>query len=310
MRMMGIATGVTLAAARIAVAVVGTGFAFSAYAIAQEQSQGAANGPVYEVASIKPYTPDGPMPRIMIRTKPDGFTASGVTLHMLIRQAYDVEDNQILNAPAWADSEQYEVDTKMDPADVEALDQMTPQDAAKAREHMMQALLADRFHLTLHREKRDLPVFALVVAKGGPKLHEAKPGDTYANGLQGPDGGSGAGLMRMGMGELICQGVPVENLARVLSDRLGHHVVDKTGLTGKYDFTLKWAPGEGESPMFRGAGGPGPGAGPGGPQPAPADASAPSLYTALQEQLGLKLDSQKAPVEVLVIDHAEKPTAN
>ena len=273
---------------------------------AQSQPQGSGSaGPVFAAVSIKAYSPEGNMPRIMIRNTPDGFSASGVTLHMLIRQAYGVEDNQIVGGPGWMDSEQYEIDAKMDPADAEAFGKLTPVEAAAAHEHMMQAMLADRFHLTLHHDSRDLPVYALIVAKGGPKLHEAKPGDTYPNGFKGPDGGPGAGMIRMGLGELICQAVPIENLTRILSDRLGRHVLDKTGLTGRYDFTLKWTPDEGEAPMFHGPGGPG-GAG----SPPPADPSAPSLFTALQEQLGLKLDSQKGPVDVLVIDHVEKPTAN
>ena len=296
--------------ALLAAAVAGISLLGATPTLAQSQPQDASStGPVYAATSIKPFKPDSNMPRIMIRNESDGFTASGVTLRLLLRQAYGVEDNQIIGGPAWIDSDQYEVTAKMDPADVEAFGKLSPQEAAKAEQHMRQAMLADRFHLTLHRETRDLPVYALVVAKGGSKLHAATPGDTYANGFKGPDGRSGAGMIRMGLGELICQAVPMENLARILSDRLGRHVLDKTGLTGNYDFTLKWAPDEGQAPMFHGApGGPGPGAGPNNPPPA--DSNAPSLFTALQEQLGLKLDSQKGPVEVLVIDHADKPSAN
>jgi len=110
----------------------------------------------------------------------------------------------------------------------------------------------------------------------------------------------------MGLGELTGQALPIGSLVSMLSQQTGHHVVDKTGLTGKYDFTLKWTPNEGETPMFKG-----PAGGPAGAASSPVDDSnGPSLFTALQEQLGLKLDSQKGPVEVVVIDHAEKPSAN
>jgi uncharacterized protein (TIGR03435 family) len=147
----------------------------------------------------------------------------------------------------------------------------------------------------------------LVVAKGGPKLHEAKPGDTYPNGLKGFNGqGGGPGMMLMRPGQLTGQGIPLSSLTRLLSQQLGSTVQDKTGLTGKYDFTLQWTPDRNASPM------------PGAPEPgqqgpaaaASTDASGPSIFTAVQEQLGLKLESQKGPVEVLVIDHVETPSEN
>jgi uncharacterized protein (TIGR03435 family) len=158
--------------------------------------------------------------------------------------------------------------------------------------------------LKLHRESKELPIFALVITKNGLKLHEAKPGDDYVNGFKGPEGRSGAGMMLMQPGKFTGQAVPIANLVQILAQqRLGRTIIDKTALTGKYDFVLQWSPDPGTSPMPGGA--PGDAGG-----PPPADASGPSLFTALQEQLGLKLESQKGPVEMIVIDHAEKPSAN
>jgi uncharacterized protein (TIGR03435 family) len=107
-------------------------------------------------------------------------------------------------------------------------------------------------------------------------------------------------------GSVTGQGIPIENLTRLLSRQLGRTVVDKTGLTGKYDFTVKWTPDESQGAMFKG-----PGSGPpGSASKPPPDSSGPSIFTAIQEQLGLKLESQKGPVEILVIDHVEKPSEN
>jgi len=260
----------------------------------------ALKSPEFEVASIKPYKQSGDGVRVMIRPTPDGFDGEGLSLHLLIRTAYGVEDNQIIGGDKWLDSDLFEIHAKMDQATVDALGKLGPKDAWAQRQKMIQALLADRFKLKLHRETRDLPVYALIVAKGGPKLQEAKDGDTYPNGIKAPNGKSSKGMMRMGPGELTCQAIPMENMASMLSNLTGRHVVDKTGLTGKYDLTLKWSPGQGDMPMFKEA----------SSAPNADEPGGISIYTALQEQLGLKLEAQKAPVEVLVIDHAEKPTVD
>jgi uncharacterized protein (TIGR03435 family) len=223
---------------------------------------------------------------------------------MLIRMAYGLEDNQILNEPAWLNSDSFELDAKMDEETTAAFKKLNNKDERKAREHMLQAALADRFKLSAHNETRELPIFNLVVVKGGPKFKEAKEGDTYPNGIKGPDGKSSAGWMTVGPGELTMQAGEIKNLASILSDQLSHHVFDKTGLNGKYDIQLKWAPEDRQGPEMKGAGSSGDSNAP------PSEASGPSIFAALQEQLGLKLESTKAPVEVLVIDHAEKPTAN
>jgi uncharacterized protein (TIGR03435 family) len=273
---------------------------------AQSQAQDtAAPAHMYEVASIKPNKSGSMMIRMMMKL--DGFSATGATLDMLIQDAYQVHDFQIVGASGWLNSEKYDIEAKTDAATVEELNKLNPDQRVRETRSMIQALLADRFKLTLHRETKELPVYALVIAKNGPKLHEAKPGDTYPNGIKGPDGKLGAGMMFMaGNGNVTGQGMSITNLVHLLSQQLERTIVDKTGLTANYDFTLKWTPDESEGAMFKGPGG---GAPPGG-SPPPPDAAGPSIFTAIQEQLGLKLESQKGPVEVLVIDHVEKPSEN
>lgn len=254
--------------------------------------------PEFDVISVKPNKSDNGMMRIMF--KPDGYSATNVSPKMLIQVAYGIRQDLISGAPGWADSARYDFDAKVAGPDVDVLKKMSPEQ----RRSMLQPALAERFKLKVHNETKQLPVFELVVAKGGSKLKEATPGDTYANGIKGPDGVSHAGSMRMGLHQLEGQGVLVATLVNLLSQQLHQTVIDKTGLTGKYDLELNWAPDQGLDPMFKG---------PDGSQqrtdPAP-DASGPSIFTAIQEQLGLKLQSTKGPVETLVIDHVEMPSEN
>jgi bla regulator protein blaR1 len=274
-----------------------------------EQKPGQASGPVlassypnlpsFEVSSVKPNKSEGQM--MLLRGTPSGFIAENMPLRELIRQAYRVQNSQIVGAPGWIDSARFDIEGKVAESDASAYGKLT------AEEHgaIMQPILADRFHLKVHTETRDLTVFVLVSAKGGAKLHEATPGDTYVNGLKGPDGTSRAGLMRMGPGELTAQAVSIPEFARMLSQQLSGSIVqDETGIAGNYDLHLQWTPDRDAPAMM---GGPGNGA----PESGKAAGSAgPSLFTALQEQLGLKLESRKVPVPVLVIDHVEQPSAN
>jgi bla regulator protein blaR1 len=262
----------------------------------------------FDVVSIKPVKSDnGGMSRTRFMMTPDGLEFSNVTVRNLIRMAYGVEDHQITGAPGGLDSDRYNVETKLEPSVMEAFRKLSPDDQGIAQQNMMQAILADRFQLKIHRDSKELPVYALVVAKNGPKLHEAKPGDTYPNGIKRPDGTRlGGGSIRVGRGELTAQGLPMASIAMSLSRQVGRTVRDKTGLTGIYDFTLHWTPEEGTAPMMGT-----PAGGPQGPNSAtPPDSSGPSIFTAIQEQLGLKLESQKGPVEMIVIDHVEKPSEN
>jgi uncharacterized protein (TIGR03435 family) len=147
------------------------------------------------------------------------------------------------------------------------------------RRAMLQPLLTDRFKLAIHRETRELPIYALVVVKMGPKLKEAKPGDTYPNGIKGPDGLPHAGIMSWERGRLEAQGVSMTSLVRPLSRVLGRTVLDKTGLTGKYDFALEWEPDDGAPISRTAAGGQS-----GNDTDRPPVIEGPSLFTALQEQ--------------------------
>ena len=269
----------------------------------QTQVTTTAAAPIYEVASIKPDK-SGDM-RFKVMNTPDGFSADS-TLQMLIRLAYGVEDNQISGAPNWVNSDRYDIEAKMDGATADEVRKLSGEQNQSTREHMLQALLVDRFKLTLHRETRELPLYSLVVAKNGSKLQESKPGEPDKRGFKTPDGHPVAQghFVRMGMGQLDGHSIGTEDIARLLAQQLGRKVVDNTGLTANYDFTLKWTPDEGQGPAFRGPeGSPGTGS-------TSAPETGPSIFTAVQEQLGLKLESQKGPVEILVIDHVEKPSEN
>ena len=141
-----------------------------------------------------------------------------------------------------------------------------------------------------------MPIYALIVGKNGPKLQSSPDGDTNIK-----------GAMMMRPGHLTANGISMALLSANLSNMVGRVVVDKTGLPGVYDFTLEFTPERGQGGFFAGAPGPGP---EGKEMPPPPDPNAPSIFTALQEQLGLKLDSQKGPVDMFVIDRIEKPTEN
>jgi bla regulator protein BlaR1 len=271
---------------------------------AQGQAENAvAAAPAYKSASIQPHrSVNGVKEHVGIMFSPHGFTAQGATLQTVIGVAYGVQADLISGAPDWVNSEKYDIDVKLPDSPVED----TPKDAGGIGiQHlrlMLQALLADRFQMTLHRQMKDVQVYELVVAEGGPKLQEAKPGDSYPNGFKGPNGRTGTGMMHMGPGELIDQGTTLEPLVEQLSWQLGHTVLDKTGLKGNYDFSLRWTPGQREAGMTKLM----------GSTPVTEGTSSassePTLFTALEEQLGLKLEPQAAPMEILVIDHVEKPT--
>src|SRR5882762_6635695 len=257
-----------------------------ARAESQPQSTGAI-APAFEVASIKRNN-GTPMAGFSIVGKPfsgitwnaDRFMVTNVTLHGLIRRAYDVQDDEILGGPDWLNSEGYDIDAKVEKSVVDDLQKLGPDQRVLESKRMLQALLADRFKLSLHSENKEVPVYALVIAGNGLKIQRAIPGDTYANGFKRSDGVPiGAGDWSQ-PGKFVGQGVPIAPIVQVLSEHYLHRsVLDKTGLTDKYDFTLHWTPSESQA----------------------------ALFTAIQEQLGLKLESQKGPMQILVLDHAEKP---
>ena len=250
----------------------------------------------FEVASVKPADPQARGVRIGL--SPGGFfTATNVTLGILVQHAYDVRDFQISGGPGWLDTERYDITARGDGPGVseDEIRKMTEVQRNKLEEEFLmkvRTLLADRFQLKVHRETKQLPVYALIVAKGGPKIHPATE-----------DGSPGGGLsMRRGSAgmEITGQKVLLASLVRLLSDQAGRTVLDKTGLKGSYDFKMSFVPDRGLSQQPPGAG---------DDRQLP-ESDGPSIFTAVQEQLGLKLDAQKGPVEVLVIDSAQKASAN
>lgn len=265
-----------------------------------EAAQGAppAKVPEFAVASVKPDKSGTMMVRMMFQ--PDGFSATNVSLRQLIELTWGVNHDRVSGAPSWIDHANYDIDAKVDGADVPAMKNLT----IDQRREMVRKLLEDRFGLKFHEETKELPVYALTVAKGGPKMHEAKPGDTYAAGFKGPDGKGGAGMMRFDGKQLTAQGVPMSNLTQFLSRQTERTVIDKTGLSGKYDFTLDLPPRQG--PMA----GPKPSEGDGAGADGASEDTGPSIFTLVQDQLGLKLESTKAPLPIVVIDHVEQPTEN
>jgi uncharacterized protein (TIGR03435 family) len=278
--------------------------------------------PAFEVASIRPEEPGGTSAYVKIGFEQNGYTATGATLQLLLQEAYGIDDDrQILGAPAWAGSQSYTIIAKIDDATANELSKLNDDQRNLAQQRMLQALLADRFNLTLHRETKELPIYSLVIAKNGPKLHEAKPGDTYANGAKNFATGAPLGphfvdfLFLAGQVQMKAQGASLDLLVNRLTQKasalqLGRKIVDNTGLTGKYDFDLHfevpWQSNGIRDPEVERAQGTSTGNG-GDTSPESSDTS---LFTALQEQLGIKLESTRGPVETLVIDHVDKPSAN
>lgn len=273
-----------------------TALAYSPQLRAQSSQPAAASAPSFEVASIKPKTSDDGNVRVMFA--PDGFTANGVTTKFLVGFAYNLKDFQISGGPGWVDSEKYDINAKMDEATIEALKKLPPEQAQEQRRLMLQSLLAERFSLKVSQSSKDLPIYALVVVKSGSRLSPVADSKSGSADSPGPKS-----LMRMAPGGLTATGIPISLLVDRLSREVGRKVVDKTGLTGAYDFTLQWTPDRPVQGFAPAEDKQGPAA------PAP-DSSGPSIFTALQEQLGLKLESQKGPVETLVIESIEKPSEN
>src|SRR5580658_4471040 len=253
-------------------------------------SQPQAPPPAFEVATIKTSKPD--LDQSMMMFTADGVSITGIPLAMIIREAFNVEDDHIIGEPSWVKSNHFDIEAKVASDDAPKLKGLSP----AQRKIMLVGLLTDRFGLKYHRETRDLPVYELVIAKAGVKMQPAKEQDPAKERHM---------MMFGGPGKIESTSMKTTALAHVLSMQLRRSVIDKTGLTGQYDFTLTFAPDEGAAVMAVPAGG----------SPAPNfEASdspgAPSLFTAVEEQLGLKLESAKGPEEVIVIDQIEQPSAN
>jgi uncharacterized protein (TIGR03435 family) len=258
---------------------------------AQSQAQAASapiQRPSFDVISVKPEkTGCGPGCMVSMQFTADGFKAGNITAHGLLLQAYGLNEGQILGEPAWANSATFDIEAKVAGPDVAAFSKLD----FDQRQAMYQQVLTERFKLVAHLETREQPVYALSIAKGGPKFKESAPDPNMIAGAKGP------GRFAMGMGMISAHGTSIPYFLSMLSRQLGRTILDRTGLTGNYDFTLRWNPDNGVTTSSN------------GPEGAQTDAL-PSIFAALQEQLGLKLESTKAPASVLVIDHLERPSQN
>lgn len=252
--------------------------------------------PAFDVVSIKPYGPNNLM--IRIRTTPDGISVSGMPMHMILREAFGVTNDRLLGEPGWVSANRYDVDAKIAPEDAIRFKQMTD------RQHwaMLVPALEDRCALKFHHETRELTVYTLVVAKGGPKLQPSNSADAGTDRKPGQNGESAGASVSEKSFTISGHGQSTALIARWIPLQLGSTVVDKTGLTDKYDYSLSFAPDES---MKAGILPPGSD----GAAPSP-DAEGPSIFTAVQEQLGLKLEARKEPVDVVVIDRMEQPVGN
>jgi uncharacterized protein (TIGR03435 family) len=247
----------------------------------------------FEVASVKPNKTGATSSSLGLQ--PGGrIVATNVALRLLIRNLYNVQADQIVGAPDWIESERFDIEARADR-------EYPPQADAPAPEllAMMRNLLADRFRLVVHRETREMPVYALVTARDdkslGPQIRrvdvdcaaEAARAMAARRGGAPPTSEKPGAMppcgMRMRPGNVITRATTLQQLTRNLSQFVGRAVVDRTGLVGVFDIDLEWSPEQ------------------------TADASGPSIFTAVQEQLGLKLDAQRVPVDVLVIDRVERP---
>jgi uncharacterized protein (TIGR03435 family) len=229
----------------------------------------------FEVASVKPSAPNqrgyGIVPE-----PGGGLKVRNAPLALIIGEAFAVQSFQLSGVPSWANSARYDIDAR-------AAD---PQADKRQLRQMLESLLADRFRLAVHRETRDLPVYSLVAARSGPKLTRAAD----AAGPHGVDFRDG-GLI------IIGRAATMEEFAQALSFRVGRRVTDRTGLDGRYDFRVEFTPDE-AIPRF------------GDEHPPAGDPDGSSLFTALQEQIGLRLQAAKGPVEIVVVDKVERPTEN
>lgn len=238
--------------------------------MAQSESDAPPKALTWDVISVKPnHSLD---PSSSMSWNAVGIDFRNATLHMPLLNAFEVRsESQITGYPGWVNSEHFDIEAKMD-ADTAAAYRALKGDASNQQWHaFMQQILDERFGMKFHIEKRDLPVYNLVVAKQGLKMKPSAPEET--------------GSSSMGPGRYNARRGRPDGLALSLSGTVGRVIFDKTGLTGEYDIDLTWAPDDKPD---------------GGP----------SIFTALQDQLGLKLEPAKAPLDVIVIDHLERPSEN
>ena len=263
-------------------------------------AQASAAPASFEVATIKPSDPNeigG-----MLGFNRDKFMTKGQTVKALIKFAYNLNfgtDQQISGGPSWIGLTKFDIQAKEDAETVEALQKLPPEQQRERLQSMVRELLTDRFKLKVHHETKELPVYAMTVAKSGLKMKPSVDAPANADGTK-PQ--VWHGLQRQGRGQMEGRGASADMLGNVLGMQPeigGRMVLDRTGLKGGYDFILKWTPDESLGAQS-----------PRGDAAAPADPSGPTLFTALQEELGLRLDATKGPVDTIVIDSVEMPSEN
>ena len=221
----------------------------------------------------------------------DGIWLENASLPQFIAHAYGVDHgmgtNFVSGLPHWAEVGRYDIQLKVAGEDVPAYRKLKGEQTRL----MLQAVLVDRFKLAAHMGTKEAPIYNLVIAKGGPRMHVSDPASSYPNGIKMPDG-SLHGAILVERGHIIGQQATLSSLLFMFTDFSGRPVIDRTGLTGKYDFNLQWTPNERAG------------------DPVSTDDSGPGLFTALEEQLGLKLEPARGSVQAVFIDHIEPPTEN
>ena len=237
----------------------------------------------YDVVVIKQSHSDNSSTRMSMMDTT--LKTTNMPIQSIMTAAYGVREGLISGLPAWAESARYDINAKVVDPDPKLYNDMT----REQRRAMVVSLLADRFHLKVHTEIKTLPVYDLVIAKDGPKFKESPAVPI------GADASQGRANFNTSRSSIDASYAVMLNLTSRLAEVVDRTIVDKTGLTGKYNLRLKWTPDDAPPPMLNGA-----------PDPNPP----PPLFTALQEQLGLKLVPNKGPVETLVVDHIEQPTEN
>lgn len=282
--------------------LLGVFLSFSVIARGQAGSP-SSQGPIskamaYEVVTIKPAAVQ---PWFGITFKPDGLHGSKVTIKELVASAYGVKQAQVAGGPAWVETERFDLDAKMDEETAGALKKLPGPQQKAQRQEMLQAVLADRFRLRAHRGNSVIPIYALTVSKTGSKLKEA---DAKVADIMSPNGihvRSGTWILGGGNPGIAFTGhdIPISAVETVLDWNVDRIVVDRTGLTGLYDIQLKWTPEDHQAVRMEEEGG----------SLIPADPG-PTIFSALEKQLGLRLEPTRGPMDAIVVDQVERPSEN
>ena len=258
----------------------------------------------YDVVSIKPHRDSSSTSGVRTSfNRPDyGISAENITVASLVQFAYQTEESRISGLPGWAKSDTYELEARVDRPTSTLLEKLAPRERIAAERQMLQALLSDRLKLAIHRETKQMPVYELTVAKNGSKLQPAER----------PEGGEfaiGSTSYADGTRKISTKGARLDSLVEVLGGQVHLVVLNKTGLTGRYGFTLVFLedPSQADSPDVADNERPEPTA---LPSAVMRGATSRTLFDAIQEQLGLKLVSAMGLVEIIVIDHIERPSQN